>query len=62
MPSVCDEKRRQMEDLMDVMTKKSKFYNDILHQPVPVPLRLLYLAQIEYLNSREFILECMSRE
>jgi hypothetical protein len=60
--TVCEEKRRQMEDLMDIMTKQSNFYNNILHQPVPVPLRLLYLTQIEYLNSRKFILDCMRRE
>tara|TARA_S200002703_G_scaffold120601_1_gene106409 strand:+ start:59 stop:454 length:396 start_codon:yes stop_codon:yes gene_type:complete len=63
MPMVVyEEKKRQMDDLMELMTKQTKFYNDILKQPVPVPLRLLYLTQIEYLNSREFILDCLKKE
>ena len=56
---VVDEKKRQMDDLMDLMTKQAKFYNDILKEAVPVPLRLLYLTQIEYLNSRQFIIDVL---
>jgi hypothetical protein len=59
---VVDEKKRQMDDLMDLMTKQAKFYNDILKEPVPVPLRLLYLTQIEYLNSRQFIIDVLKQE
>lgn len=59
---VVDEKKRQMDDLMDLMIKQAKFYNDILKEPVPVPLRLLYLTQIEYLNSRQFIIDVLKQE
>jgi hypothetical protein len=56
---VVDEKKRQMDDLMDLMTKQTKFYNDIFKEAVPVQLRLLYLTQIEYLNSRQFIIDVL---
>ena len=58
---VCDEKKRQMDDLIDLMKTHINYYNKELNQPVPVPLRLLYLTQIEYLNSREFIVDCLKR-
>jgi len=59
---VCEEKQRQMDELMDLIKTQSKFYNEVLKQPVPVSLRLLYLTQIQYLNSREFILDCLKKE
>ena len=40
---VCDEKKRQMDDLINLMKTHSDYYNKELNQPVPVPLRLLYL-------------------
>lgn len=59
--AVYQEKERQMKDLMEVMTKQAKFYNDVLKQPVPMPLRILFLTQIDYLNSRQFILDCLKK-
>jgi len=60
MPIIIhQEKKRQMDDLMELMKKQATFYNDILKQEVPISLRLLYLTQIEYLNSRQFILDCL---
>jgi len=50
-----------MYDLMELMKKNATFYNDILKQEVPIPLRLLYLTQIKYLNSREFIIDCLKK-
>tara|TARA_S200002703_G_scaffold103500_1_gene89739 strand:- start:379 stop:570 length:192 start_codon:yes stop_codon:yes gene_type:complete len=62
MPIIIhQEKKRQMDDLMEIMKKQATFYNDILKQEVPIPLRLLYLTQIEYLNSRQFILDCLKK-
>ena len=62
MPIIIhQEKKRQMDDLMELMKKQATFYNDILKQEVPIPLRLLYLTQIEYLNSRQFILDCLKK-
>jgi hypothetical protein len=63
MPMVIyEQKKKQMDDLMNLMTQQAKFYNDILKQPVPVPLRLLYLTQIQYLNSREFVIDCLKQQ
>jgi hypothetical protein len=59
--AVYEEKERQMKDLMEEIKKQAKFYNDILKEPVPIPLRMLYLSQIKYLNSRQFILDCLKR-
>jgi len=62
MPIIIhQEKKRQMDDLMELMKKNATFYNDILKQEVPIPLRLLYLTQIKYLNSREFIIDCLKK-
>ena len=60
--SVYEEKQRQMKNLIALMNEQAKFYNDILKQPVPVPLRLLYLTQVEYLNSRQFVLDCLKNK
>ena len=58
---VYQEKQRQMNDLIELMQQHQKFYNDILKQPVPIPMRILYLTQIEYLNSRQFVLDCLKK-
>ncbi len=58
---VYQEKQRQMNDLMELMQQNQKFYYDILKQPVPISLRILYLTQIEYLNSRQFVLDCLKK-
>ena len=59
---VYEQKKKQMDGLMNLMTKHSKYFNDILKEPVPVPLRLLYLTQIKYLNSREFVIDCLKQQ
>ena len=59
--TIVEEKKRQMDDLIELMKQQAQLYNYILKEPVPVPLRLLYLTQVEYLNSREFILDCLKR-
>lgn len=50
-----------MDELNKLMKKQAKFFNDVLKTPVPPFMRLLYLTQIEYLNSREFIKDCLAK-
>jgi hypothetical protein len=59
--TIYEEKQRQMEELNKLMEKQAKFFNDVLKTPVPPVMRLLYLTQIEYLNSREFIKDCLAK-
>ncbi len=58
---VYEEKKRQMDNLMELMKQQATFYNNVLNQEVPVPLRLLYLTQIEYLNSSQFVMDCLKQ-
>ena len=58
---IYEEKQRQLEELNKLIKQHEKFFNDVLKTPIPPVMRLLYLTQIEYLNSRQFIEDCLAK-
>lgn len=58
---IYEEKQRQLEELNKLIKQHEKFFNDVLKTPIPPVMRLLYLTQIEYLNSRKFIEDCLAK-
>ena len=58
---IYEEKQRQLEELNKLIKQHEKFFNDVLKTPIPPVMRLLYLTHIEYLNSRQFIQDCLAK-
>ena len=52
-----EERRHQMNEMNEEMKKQAKFWNKIIGEPVPVPMRILWRVHIEYLHSEEFAID-----